>query len=302
MKINLSQSYSFCQIGGRGNQEDARYPDSDIIDSSQQFFVVCDGVGGSEKGEVASKTVCDTIGECLSTINLSKQVFDKDSLSKVIDAAYDALDKVARKIDGDMGTTMTFLCFHKGGCTMAYIGDSRIYQIRPSEGIIYRSEDHSLVNSMVRTGVISPEQAQNHPQSNVITRCMEPTGKDDTRSMATVTVTKDICPGDYFFLCTDGVLHQVSDEDLVDVLSQDVSNEAKIEKLTKMSFSSSDNNTAILVNVESVEKDRIVHDEIDIDDNSTRKIPKGVFSSSELASEHDNGTGIFGWIKRTLNL
>ena len=102
-----------------------------------------------------------------------------------------------------MGTTMTFVCFHQGGCMMAHIGDSRIYQVRPGQGIVYRSEDHSLVNSMVRAGVISPEQSIDHPQSNVITRCMEPKDPDRDRCMATVVSTTDVRRGDYFLLCTD---------------------------------------------------------------------------------------------------
>ena len=61
MEIKLAQAYSFCQLGQRKNQEDARCPNTDVIDEKQRFFVVCDGVGGSEKGEVASSTVCHSI-------------------------------------------------------------------------------------------------------------------------------------------------------------------------------------------------------------------------------------------------
>lgn len=301
MKIHLSKSYSFHQLGQRPNQEDARYPDSDTIDKTQQFFVVCDGVGGSEKGEVASATVCASISDFLSRVNLADVYFDKSMLSKVVDAAYDALDKASKKINGDMGTTMTFICFHKGGCTMAHIGDSRIYQIRPSVGIVYRSEDHSLVNTMVHNGAITPEQAINHPQSNVITRCMEPTDEDESRSMATVINTKDIEAGDYFLLCTDGVLHKVSDNKLAEVICSDKGAKDKIETLSKLSASSSDNNTAILINVDSVESD--VEDDNNILSTgvkNTQKFPRGRYSSSELASESKHEKGFFNWIKNKL--
>lgn len=300
MKIHLAKSYSFHQQGQRPNQEDARFPDNDNIDSSQLFFVVCDGVGGSEKGEVASATVCDSFAKSLSKVNLAEVYFDKTMLSQVIDAAYDALDKVSRKTNGDMGTTMTFICFHKGGCMMAHIGDSRIYQIRPSTGIIYRSEDHSLVNSMVHNGAITPEQAINHPQSNVITRCMEPTDEDESRSMATVINTKDVEVGDFFFLCTDGVLQNVTDEKLVAIVSSDKSSKEKIDSLAKLSSSSSDNNTAILINVESVDEDEELRNDDDININSTQKFPRGRYSSSELASEAEHDKGIVGWIKKKI--
>lgn len=300
MEVHLKMSYSFHQQGQRPNQEDARFPDSDKIDSSQHFFVVCDGVGGSAKGEVASATVCNSFARSLSKVNLGDVVFDKVMFSKVVDAAYDALDKVSDKKNSDMGTTMTFVCFHKGGCMIAHIGDSRIYQIRPSVGIVYRSDDHSLVNTLVHNGAITPEQALNHPQSNIITRCMEPTDEDESRSMVSVINTKDIEAGDYFFLCTDGVLHKINDNKLANILCCDKSNKEKIEILAKMSYSSSDNNTAILINVDNVDDncEETVSDIIE--SNDTQRLPKGRYFSSEMASESNRGKGLFGWIKNKL--
>ena len=72
MKILLGQAYSFHQIGQRDNQEDARYPDADIAPNEQRFFVVCDGVGGSNKGEVASNAVCESFGNSLSEFDFDK--------------------------------------------------------------------------------------------------------------------------------------------------------------------------------------------------------------------------------------
>ena len=71
MNIKLSQSYSFCQLGVRDNQEDARYPNQDSADNNQRFFVVCDGVGGSDKGELASRTVCDSFAATLKEYDFS---------------------------------------------------------------------------------------------------------------------------------------------------------------------------------------------------------------------------------------
>ena len=62
----MNQPYSFTQLGRRTNQEDSRYPDCDTPKDPQPFFVVCDGVGGNEKGEVASRTVCDAFGKALA--------------------------------------------------------------------------------------------------------------------------------------------------------------------------------------------------------------------------------------------
>lgn len=125
MKIHLHEAHSFCQLGQRANQEDARWPDTDAPDTAQRFFVVCDGVGGNEKGEVAS--------------------------------------------------------------------------------------------------------------------------------------TKDVRAGDFFLLCSDGVLHGFSDSEIVELLDEDSGTEAKVRKLADGCASSPDNNTAILVAVESVEADDVAN-------------------------------------------
>ena len=212
MKITLGQTFSFCQKGQRSNQEDARYPDCDTPDKAQRFFVVCDGVGGSEGGEVASHTVCQAFAKAMSKVDFSKD-FTNKAFNEALDAAYNALDNSARP-GTDMATTMTFAAFHSAGATLCHIGDSRVYQIRPTQGIIYRSDDHSQVNQMVHSGIIT---------------------------------------GDYFLLCTDGVLQQLSDDQLQDVVADNCDDKEKIKKMAEQCKDSTDNNTAILIPIEQVE-------------------------------------------------
>ncbi len=287
MKLEVGQAYSFSQLGRRGNQEDSRFPNCDLPPKGQRFFVVCDGVGGSEKGEVASETVCTYIGEVLSDVDLENTYFDNELFSKVLDGAYDALDAKSDDTNRGMATTLTFVCLHKGGCTMAHIGDSRIYHIRPEEGIIYRSEDHSLVNAMVHSGMITPEEAVNHPQSNVITRCMEAVDSDQNRSAATVVLTSDIQAGDYIFMCSDGVLQFVSDDELMSTLEQIADDAQKMEHMAKKCVDSSDNNTAMLIPIIGVENEEedteggLTEEE---DANVTHKIEKSSQSMSEVES------------------
>lgn len=252
MNIFTAAGYSFSQVGGRNYQEDSRFPDTNTVKAGQKFFVVCDGVGGSEKGEVASSVVATAIGKQMSKYNLQQEFTDAQLLD-TLDAAYIALDLAVDGTNNDMGTTMTFVCFHGKGCTMAHIGDSRIYHVRPGEGILYRSDDHSLVNQMVHSGQLTPEQAIDHPQSNVITRCMSPTEDDQRRSMATVFHTSNIKAGDYLLLCTDGVHHCITDEDLVKLLESSDADDKKLSILADQCKDSSDNNTAWLVRVESVQ-------------------------------------------------
>ena len=140
MEIRLRQPHSFVQLGRRSNQEDARFPDCDAPQDCRPAFVVCDGVGGCDKGEVASRTVADAIGGAMEDYDLSAPFGVRD-FSHVLDYAYGALDRMASPANAGMATTMTFVCFHGAGVFTAHIGDSRIYHVRPGVGIMHRSED-----------------------------------------------------------------------------------------------------------------------------------------------------------------
>lgn len=253
MKITIEKAYSFHQNGNRDNQEDARFPDNDVV-SNGNFFVVCDGVGGAEKGEVASRIVCQTIGRRLAEKNVNDSEITVSDISEIVDSAYDALDEMAEKNPetSDMGTTLTLLCLHKGGAVSVHIGDSRIYQFRRNYGCIFKTEDHSLVNNLVKTGLISPEEAINHPQRNVITRAMSPTSGKERRSMITISFLSDIKAGDYFLLCSDGVIGELSDQQLYDILLGEGSDEEKVAKMAKLSENADDNNTAFIVPIAKV--------------------------------------------------
>ena len=301
MIVDIASAYSFHQLGERANQEDSRYPDTDTLDIHTPVYVVCDGVGGSDKGEVASSTVCKSIGEFLMSHKNTDRFTDED-FSEVLQYAYSGLNKVSDATNRGMGTTMTFLLFHTGGALAAHIGDSRIYQIRPNEGIMYRSEDHSLVNALLRSGNITPEEVKNHPQSNIITRCMS--ADDGTRQQddATVVNLRDIAPDDYFLLCTDGVTGMVEDEELIELYSSDKTDEEKRDILAEKCRSSSDNNTAIQIRVGmvTVDVEPETEEETSESDQSrveTQKIPNKDDSVHELSARTEKQSKIISFIK-----
>ena len=299
MKITLGQTYSFLQLGKRKNQEDARLPDCDVPTKGQRFFAVCDGVGGSSMGEVASRTVCETLAKKLEIFDFS-QDFTNADFSRFLGNAWDALDRVADKLGYDMATTLTFAAFHAEGVTLAHIGDSRIYQIRPSQGIIYRSDDHSLVNQLIHTGVITPEEAVNYPQRNIITRCMEAGVDLSDRNAATVLHTTDIQKGDYIFLCTDGVTGKISDEELVSIITSNVSDAEKIQQISTLCKDSSDNNTAILIPIEEVKKEDSIDNVADNDANTLR-LSSGIHAIEEVEPiSQERKQGLFSYIKNKL--
>ena len=114
-----------------------------------------------------------------------------------------------------MATTLTMAYIASSGIVLAHIGDSRIYHLRKGE-ILYQTEDHSLVNSLVKLGKITPEEALTHPQRNVIIRAIQGT---HTPTEADIITLNDIQPADFLFLCTDGVLERLKNEKIAEIFN-----------------------------------------------------------------------------------
>lgn len=254
MKYSI-EAYNIHELGQRQNQEDSLFPALGKSTADDRLFILCDGMGGHEKGEVASATVCEAISKTiLSRWNTDEPLSD-ELLLQAINAAYDALDAKDDNATKKMGTTLTLLCLHANGATVAHIGDSRVYQFRPDKGIVFRTEDHSLVNDLIKIGEITEEEAKHHPQKNVITRAMQP--HQPHRAKADIAHLTDIQSGDYFFLCSDGMLEQTSDENLVNVITKSgVPITEKVERLRSLTEENSDNHTAHLIYISKV-KDAI---------------------------------------------
>ena len=258
MEILLKQPYSFYQLGRRANQEDARFPNEDVPQDFKSAFIVCDGVGGQDKGEIASCIIANTIGKEMQKVDLSIPFTVKD-FEPIVSKAYCAFQKGMKEYGSEMATTMTFACFHSAGVFLAHIGDSRIYLIRPGVGILYQSDDHSLVNALVHSGNLTPEEAENHPQGNIITRCISKFSSGSKGPAIDTYQISDVAPNDYFFLCTDGVTSCIGNQQLYTILSSSDSDREKIKTLSSICKGSPDNNTAYLIGVED-----IIYDEQEI--------------------------------------
>lgn len=251
--MSIKCSYlSIHEIGKRTNQEDSIYPKLGEVVTDSDYFILCDGMGGHDCGEVASLAVCDAMS---SYINAHPET----DFESVLNAAYDALDAADNQDEKKMGTTMTFVKFNEDSCIVAHIGDSRVYQIRPSEKrILYVTRDHSLVNDLIACGELTEEEAKFSKQKNVITRAMQP--HQEKRSKADVAILSDIREGDYFYMCSDGMLEISEDEDIVNVLSMDVSDQEKVEILKGVTVDNKDNHSAHLIRVVHVTEEQ-KHDE-----------------------------------------
>lgn len=252
MKIH-NKTLSLHELGQRANQEDSVWPEVTSKGASSDFYILCDGMGGHESGEVASQTVCKAMGEYFGLHRREDGLFEEVDFQAALDAAYDALDAKDNGAAKKMGTTLTFVKFHRGGCFVAHIGDSRIYQIRPSEKrIVFVTKDHSLVNDLIALGELSPEEAKTSKQRNVITRAMQP--NQERRTKADWVNLTDIKAGDYLYMCSDGMLETAEDREIVNIISMKCPDSRKIEILKGVTKDNKDNHSAHLIRIAAIEE------------------------------------------------
>lgn len=258
--MRLGMPHALIEMGGRSNQEDSIFPAKGDANTSTRLFLVCDGMGGHENGDVASNIVCSTFGSNLA--NIDHDAFTIEMFNNTLAAAYDALDREDSNPESrhKMGTTLAMLHLNNSEALVAHMGDSRVYHVRPSaeRPILYQTCDHSLVNELVRAEVITAEEAVTYPRRNVITRAIQPCL--DTRYSADIHTINDVKAGDYFFICSDGVHESLSNKALVDILRRNTSDADKMEAIKVLcDVLSSDNFSAYLVPVvegmQSVERE-----------------------------------------------
>ena len=253
MKIRLSPPQIIFEIGKRQNQEDFIYASDP--GKGGRLFILCDGMGGHEKGEVASRIIAEETANFLNHHLPEDGLLSDELFEKAFEYACQHLDQQDNDNGGvrKMGTTFTCLCFHKGGCLAAHVGDSRIYHIRQRR-MLYKSKDHSLVVELYQSGEISFSEMSTSSQKNVITRAVMP-GKDN-RVKTDIVHINDIQPGDYFYLCSDGMMEQMGDDELIDIIARDITDEEKKRLLIAAAAENRDNHSAILLKVDDVEREQ----------------------------------------------
>lgn len=218
-------------------------------------MVVADGMGGQNAGEVASAIAIDTVQEMFSPNQMSADVFYKPDaiktfLKKVIfesDVRIKKRTKEAPSTDG-MGSTIVIAWLIGCKLYIAWLGDSRAYFFVKNKGIARLSKDHSYVQQLVDAGVITDEEAMNHPNSNVITRSL---GDISQKAKADV-VEHDIEDDQIVLLCSDGLCGVCKDEEIGSIIEEECSDLQKCkESLTTAALAAggSDNITISLLHI-----------------------------------------------------
>ena len=238
------------RLGDSAGRTDAgrvrrRNEDSFVLDPP--LFAVADGMGGAQAGEVASRLAAAAFREYHDADRLEPA----ERVEAIIQEANRRIYERARTDSeaSGMGTTVTAAILTNGRVSIGHVGDSRAYRVRDGE-LEQLTEDHSLVADLMRSGRLTPEEADAHPQRSVITRAL---GTDAEVDVDMTTV--DVEPGDLFLLCSDGLTTMVPEEDILRIAQESGSLDEIARTLVRAANSGGgeDNITVVLFRVEGDE-------------------------------------------------
>lgn len=226
----------FAQITDVGRVRDHN-EDSLISLPEQEVWLVADGMGGYEAGEVASAIVVEEIPKLLS------QQFE---LNEALEETHRLIHKAAEAGRGELGMGSTAVLLRIDGSTyeIAWVGDSRAY-LWDGSSLMQLTRDHSFVQRLLDSGAITEEEALDHPQRNVISQALGA----DMKEIRVDTVRGKLARNDKILLCSDGLTSELSDSDIAAVLARNESSEVMSKSLVHAANESGggDNITLILV-------------------------------------------------------
>lgn len=242
---------SVSDAAGRPTNEDAILvaslpPTSDPADDGY-ILAVADGMGGLERGEVASKLAIDLLGDLFARERPADIALAlKQAYRRANEAIYAESQKEGAG-DGQMGTTLVSAVIHGKYVTIANVGDSRAYLMRANQ-LTQITIDHSLVNDQVKDGRISADQARRSPQRNILTHALGAEPQLDRRLPSIFEI--DLLPEDRLLLCSDGFYDVMQQQDYLDVLAgADTGDSARQLSAIAQKRGTNDNVSAIVVAV-----------------------------------------------------
>ena len=209
----------------------------------QKLWAVADGMGGLSAGDVASQHLISKLSQFKATDTLTDNVNQIEAL--ILEANQD-LRRMGEELGNGktMGTTVATLFANGDHAIILWAGDSRVYRYRDGE-LLRLSEDHSFVEELVRIGVLSSEQAENHPASNIVSRAV---GVED-KLLVDVEYFKAI-PNDIYILCSDGLFKELSEDDIKSQIVNDLPECCENLVSSAVAAGGGDNISVITVKVE----------------------------------------------------
>jgi len=233
----IAEHASLTDVGRQRQSNEDSYLDREPV------FAVADGMGGARAGEVASRMAVEAFDD------QGDGGSPEDRLRHVATEANRRIYEMAQSDTehAGMGTTLTAAMVTGREVAVGHVGDSRLYRLRGGK-LERLTEDHSLVEELVRQGRLSPEEAENHPQRSIITRALGPEPDVDVE-----TFTHTARDGDVYLICSDGLSGMVSEDDITAILERADSLDAAARELVEAAnrAGGKDNITVVLFRVAS---------------------------------------------------
>jgi serine/threonine protein phosphatase PrpC len=236
------------KVAGYSHQGKRKYQE-DSYGFTDELFIVCDGVGGSNGGDVASKVAVDHF---INVDTFTSDLKTEETIQFEINQIKRKLEMVLKENPDFSGsTTMAMVYMANYTATLAHIGDSKIlYRSVKNDSNNWATNDHTLVQDLFDGGHISESEMKKHPLRNRITRAIS-IRTEDVNSNVEIHQIEELERGDRFLLCSDGVLESWSKKELFELLSKNIDVENCIQIVRKgCEKSSSDNHTCIIVEIE----------------------------------------------------
>ncbi len=236
-------------ISDRGLSEKRPQNEDSYLELKQPgLFVVADGVGGAQAGDVASQMAVEILGEAFLNMPASS---DAEEVMKIgIEKANSAIFQMSHDLPQLSTMATTIVALHLSGniATIGHVGDSRLYRVDGNGNLYRETQDHSVVEEEIRAGRMTIAQAANHPSRNVISRALgaEPTVEVDLKTIM-------FEPDSSFLLCSDGITRHIDDYEIRDFLTSNIKPNEICRQMKEVCYErgAEDNLTAVIVKVSS---------------------------------------------------
>ncbi|MEN8908237.1 MAG: PP2C family serine/threonine-protein phosphatase [Clostridiales bacterium] len=246
-KLFEYKTESITSVGGRKVNEDSlKFSLGDI-----SFWVVCDGLGGLNKGEVASGLAVSNFEEKFNSNN----EFSEDRLIELIYELNNIIIDVANEKSIKMATTITAVLANKDSILFGYLGDTRLYYFRDKK-LVFHTKDHSIVQRYVDIGKIDYDNIRKNPDRNILTRVL---GVENICETDSISIPIKVCDGDVILICSDGFWEYVLENEMESLLEdnnkpKDWLKSMELLILKRVENLRNDNYTAISIFVSSQRK------------------------------------------------
>lgn len=242
----MTQNIQSAAVSDRGLSEKRPQNEDSFLElPSHGLFVVADGVGGAQAGDVASQMATEMLGEAFTNSDTG----DVEELMKIaIEKANESIYQMSHDLPqlATMATTVVALHIADNIATIGHVGDSRLYRVDSRGNLFRETQDHSVVEEEVRAGRMTAAQAAHHPSKNVISRAL---GAEQAVEVDMKTIMFE--PDTAFLLCSDGITRHIEDDEIRELLRSENTPSEIAAEMKNICYrrGAEDNLTAVIVRV-----------------------------------------------------